>query len=572
MKLNSKKIAPFFIAAILFSVGIAYQNCGQTATPEASGNDILQGIFSEEGHLTPVSELPPETKTEEPVEEKSTKDEADKGEQPTVATDSKIKPAKEPSKEESTKGDDRDGIPVIGRRIDPCKMDTNGNGVIDKIDQKLLYQMMQNGLTLAQIDQFDINNDAQVNQTEILYYPSHIGEVCQKFKKVIAGHFSSCGISKTDKVYCWGGHEDGQLGNGATANQLLPQEIDVSALGIPNQFKDISAGMNYYCGVHNNDKVYCWGRNQLGQLGNGNNLNQPTPVEVNMAGTGLSNSFLSVAAGVEGDDTFYDSHTCAVHISGAGLCWGENAYAQLGTGNTTSSNVPVFVDTTQFSSPILLTISAGSRHSCALDSNHKVYCWGENPYGQLGNGNNTLQQLPVEVNMAGFGLTNDFKKLSVGNAHTCAIHNNNKLYCWGIGWWSTLGNGDNTTNQSLPVEVGFTNIGVSNDILNVSSGTQHTCAIGNDNKAFCWGKNNWGQLGIGIMGMDQSLPQHVLMFDAPYEATFKQISAGPGVHTCGIHTNKKAYCWTANMHGQLGIGTTIMYSDNPTEINVTNVQ
>ncbi len=555
-----KNKLPLVIAAILLCVGIAYQNCGSQQNNEVITNGFVEKTYTGPKEFSIKDEQKDSTeKTEEPaVEEK--------------VAEGKI--AEDTSKKTDVTQDAKIGEtlrPTSGRKIDPCRMDTNGNGVIDKNDQKLLYQLMQGGLTPAQIAQFDYNNDGQVNQTEILYYPSHVGEICQKLKKIVVNEQSTCAISRTGKIYCWGSGLYGQLGNGAPF-QLLPMEIDVSSLGITNNFKEISAGLYYYCAIHDSGKIYCWGQNDEGVMGNGNNsTDYATPVEVNMAGTGFTNDFKSLAAGldIQWNGT---GHACAIHSTGQLFCWGNNDNGKLGTGNMVDSATPILVNNSQFSSPEIIDVSAGHHHTCAIDSNEKLYCWGGNSFGALGNGNAADQSLPVEVNVSSLGLTNNFKKVSAGASHTCALHTNNKAYCWGIGMFGMLGNGFDT-NQLTPAEVGFSQAGFANTIKDISAGIDSTCAIDINNKGFCWGNNEWGQLGIGFMGNNYNLPQPI-EDQAPEYATFKQLSTNHGRHTCGIGINGKTYCWVYGYAGQLGNGTTTMISSHPMEleVDVTNVQ
>jgi len=559
---KAKKTALLLSALLLLTVGIVYQNCGSVVPTNTETISVQHPGFLEKKYDGPVEISPPEKKE---ASAEDTKEEPWIDEKKAEDINQKAKPVDDSKVDATTR-------PTTGRRIDPCRMDTNGNGVIDKNDQKLLYQMMQGGLTPDQIAQFDYNNDGQVNQTEILYYPSHVGEICQKLKQIVVNEQSTCAISRTGKVYCWGSDQFGQSGNGTAPSQLLPMEIDVSLLGITNSFKEIGSGLNYYCGIHESGKIYCWGNNQEGVMGNGTINNEyATPVEIDMSSTGLPNDFKSLAVGL-GIAWNGTEHVCAVHSTGQLFCWGDNEGGKLGTGNEVDSLTPIGVNSAQFSSSEIIAASAGHMHTCAIDSNHKLYCWGSNYWGTLGNGNTVDQFLPVEVDVSSLGLTNNFKKVSAGAAHTCAIHDNDKAYCWGVGSLGMLGNGSNT-NQSLPNEVGFVQSGYANAIKDISAGIDGTCAIDMNNKGFCWGTNEWGALGIGIMGNIYNLPQPIE--DQPPEyATFKQLSTAHGRHTCGIGTNGKAYCWVYATAGQLGNGTTILLSSHPMdlEVNVTNVQ
>ncbi|MEZ4846987.1 MAG: hypothetical protein R2877_08715, partial [Bdellovibrionota bacterium] len=259
--------------------------------------------------------------------------------------------------------------------------------------------------------------------------------------------------------------------------------------------------------------------------------------------------------------------------NGSVFCWGNNSDYEFGNGTNIQSLVPtIAMNSTSFSSPTILSLSAGNKHACAIDGNNKLYCWGANDSGQLGIGNTASQNAPTEIDTTNVGVSNNFRKVSTSWSHTCAIHDNNKLYCWGNNNYGFLGIG-NEVVQTSPVEVAFTSIGFTNQIKDVDVGISGTCAIDMNNKGFCWGDNTWGELGIGFMGNYYNLPQQIEDMPPEY-ARFKTLKAAHGRHTCGIGTNGKTYCWVFNTAGQLGNGTSIMISSHPMdlEVNVTNVQ
>lgn len=544
---------------ILSGIGLAYQNCGQVndqvKIQESQSEPSQTVAFLEKKYEGPSEFSPTETK----IEESSEKSEPS-------STDEEIT-------DDSVAKSGPTLLPSVSKAIDPCRMDTNGNGVIEKIDQKLLNQMIQNGLTAEQIVQFDINNDGFIDQTEILYYPSHIGAICQKLKQLALNEQSTCAISKSGKVYCWGDGNSGQLGNGQMGS-LIPVEIDTSLLGIENKFKQITAGYYYYCGVHDSGKIYCWGKNAFGTLGNGTTVNSNTPVEINMTETGYSNNFKSVIAATHGDYNF-SAHTCGIHINGKAFCWGKNESYEFGNGTNTDSLVPTAMDMSAFSSPTILSLSAGRDHTCVIDANKKLYCWGINTSGLLGTGNTTNQTSPIEVNTSTINVANNFKKVSTSWSHTCAIHNNNKLYCWGNSNQGQVGSGSFSSEVLFPTLVAFPSIGFANQIKDVDVGISGTCALNMSNKGFCWGENTWGQVGIGFMGNNYHTPVPVESQPA-VAANFIKLYSTHGHHACGINANRKTYCWVDASSGQLGNGTTTLMSSHPMsavlEVDVTNVQ
>ena len=241
----------------------------------------------------------------------------------------------------------------------------------------------------------------------------------------------------------------------------------------------LALGLRHTCATAkagNYDMLYCWGSNNSGQLGIGNytQMNRPTLV------TGSDVAY-GPTAGYE--------HTCVLLVEGTAKCWGLNEKGQLGTGNTSSSNVPVLVADDELTS--YSKLSAGNMFTCGITSDGNVRCWGDNTYGQIGNGdpgNNALK--PVQVELPGGAYAQD---ICTGYGHTCVLTEGGPAFCWGANDMGQLGNGV-TIQASTPVllkvpsQVVFTSI---------HCGSAHTCAIDPNGTMYCWGNNMYGQLGTG---------------------------------------------------------------------------
>ena len=199
--------------------------------------------------------------------------------------------------------------------------------------------------------------------------------------------------------------------------------------------------------------------------------------------------YVQVAAGT--------AHSCGLTPEGSVECWGENYYGQLGNGTTTDSSVPVQVDGLTSG---VTTITAGAHHSCAITAGGAVRCWGENYYGQLGNGTTTDSSVPIQVD----GLTSGVTTVAAGFHQSCAIATGGAAQCWGHGYFGQLGNGT-TTDSSVPVQVD----GLTSAVTTITAGAYHSCATTATGAAQCWGRNNSGQLGNGAH-TDSNVPVAVL--------------------------------------------------------------
>jgi alpha-tubulin suppressor-like RCC1 family protein len=290
-------------------------------------------------------------------------------------------------------------------------------------------------------------------------------------------------------------------------------------------FDQVSAGENHGCGLTAADRAYCWGYNLYAQLGDGSKTERSTPVAV--AG-GIS--FRQVSAG--------GHHTCGVTTNYRVYCWGDNGSGQLGNGNWDVLPPPT---------PVLVVgghqfrqIEAGGGHTCGVSySDRRVYCWGANSAGQLGDGTTTWRVAPVAV-LGG----RQFRQVSVGRLHTCALATDYQVYCWGRNREGQVGDGSEVGRRQRPVRVAG-----GRQFRQVDAGDRHTCGVTTDYRTFCWGDGGHGQIGDGTTSL-RFVPRAVAG-----GLTFHRVSAG-GAHTCGETAANLAYCWGWNLYGDLGDGTT----------------
>ncbi|TDR44016.1 alpha-tubulin suppressor-like RCC1 family protein [Tahibacter aquaticus] len=283
-----------------------------------------------------------------------------------------------------------------------------------------------------------------------------------------AGSGHSCLLTQAGAVKCWGGNDQGQLGNNATGNRTLPEDV----VGASSQVTQLGVGIFHNCVRTSAGGVRCWGDNNFGQLGDGTATDRRSAVDV----AGMLSGMRSVSAG--------GSHSCAVSSAGALRCWGDNTYGQLGDGTVTARTTPVPVSGLGSG---VDSVSLGEFHSCALLSSGAVKCWGLNDYGQVGDGGNTQQLLPVDVAGLGAGSTSS---IEAGGRHTCA-RSGGGLLCWGINNRAQLGDGS-TANRYVPTPAA----GLSAGVNVYSAGGYHTCAT-RQGLVYCFGWGENGPLGNG---------------------------------------------------------------------------
>ncbi|MGH7569479.1 MAG: RCC1 domain-containing protein [Gemmatimonadales bacterium] len=280
----------------------------------------------------------------------------------------------------------------------------------------------------------------------------------------------TCGVTSGNALYCWGANGQGQLGAATGLARLDSVPLLVS---VTLSFASVSAGEEYTCGVTTAGAAYCWGDNQYGQLGDGTTTDRSTPVLVS---GGLS--FTSVSAGL--------NHTCAVSTGGAAYCWGKNALGQLGDGSATDRLLPVSVS----GGLAFDSVSAGGDHTCGVTTGGVAYCWGLNASGQLGDGTVPPANSAIPTPVSG-GLS--FALVHAGFDHTCGVTTGpgGDAYCWGQNTFGQLGDGTALTKTSpVPVSGALS-------FVSVSTGGWHTCGVTAGAELFCWGRNLDGQFGTG---------------------------------------------------------------------------
>ncbi len=337
-----------------------------------------------------------------------------------------------------------------------------------------------------------------------------------------AGGEHGCRLPGNGSLVCWGRDQYGQLGDGTVGPDVTaPQPVKGG-----NRWRAVSAGGASTCGIKNSGKLFCWGVNHRGQVGDGTTKVRAKPVVV-----AKDKKWKSVNA------SWFN--TCAITSQSKLYCWGDNATGQLGKSGIKSSAKPLKLPGRDWA-----TVSVGSRFVCGTKTDGSLWCWGGNLFGQLGLGTFSGKPKPTRV-----GTSNNWVEASTSWSHACALATTGAVYCWGRNTYGALGNGNVTTTGNPQLVLG------NRKAIDITTYEGGSCLLDNAGQVWCWGNNAYGLIGDG------SKP-----FTAEPEAGptgMSQIEGG-WRHVCGL-TASGATCWGANDRAQLGNGT-LTSSPSPIEV------
>jgi alpha-tubulin suppressor-like RCC1 family protein len=237
------------------------------------------------------------------------------------------------------------------------------------------------------------------------------------YSRISAGSMHSCGITAAGVLKCWGDGSLGQLGHGnGSTSYDSPTVVDAGT-----SYGEVAAGGDaeqaHTCAITAADDLYCWGSNDMGQLGAGTvggSVNAPNFVTGN---------FSKVVSGAR--------HSCGIDNSNNLMCWGSNSAGQLGDGTVIESGTPTTIAGDSFAG-----VSAGSSHTCAITTGNVLKCWGANASSQLGDGSTSQRLTPVVVDSG-----TSYHAVAAGESHSCGITTTGQLKCWGLMSFGLLGDG-----------------------------------------------------------------------------------------------------------------------------------
>ncbi|BDR54305.1 hypothetical protein KIMH_04160 [Bombiscardovia apis] len=375
------------------------------------------------------------------------------------------------------------------------------------------------------------------------------------YSQISAGSSHSLALGSDGNTYAWGNNAAGQLGDGTTTRSNRPVRVQTPA-GL--HFAQISANGSFSMGLTPDGRVYTWGSNTYGQLGNstiptgGTGSGSTTPVLVQRGERPAGVNYTAISAG--------SYHAMALGSDNQVYTWGQNNHGQLGNNTQTIAQAAVRVQQGERPAGVNYTaVSAGREFSLALGSDRQVYAWGSNERGQLGNNTQIDQRTPVLVQEGQRPTAVTYTAVSAGGAHVVALGSDQQAYAWGDNRYGQLGNATIPTSVSnasarstlpLAVERGERPAGVS--YAAVSAGNSYSAALGSNRQAYTWGANSYSQLGNGTT-TEQHTPVLARQGERPTGVTYTSISAGYD-HCTALGSDHQAYTWGRNLDGQLGSG------------------
>ena len=348
-------------------------------------------------------------------------------------------------------------------------------------------------------------------------YTTFVVETGGGFLSVAAGEAHVAGIKSDGKLWTWGRNTNGQLGDTTTTDRATPGPITVSG---SSPWASVACGSTHTVARRSNGTLWAWGGNASGQLGLGNTVDVLLPTQI-----GTSTAWAGVACGA--------NHTLAWRTDGSLYAWGNNSQGQLGDGTIANRTAPLRIGTAQD----WVEVSCGALHTCGRRAGGSIWAWGANTYGQLGDGTNTRRLAPVRI-----GTASDWVGVSAGFFCNAARRAGGTVWAWGNNDSGQLGDGTHIARSS-PQQVGT-------DTNWTAASCGAACVIGrkSDNWMWAWGDNSAGQLG-DLTTIDRLTPVQTL------EGPWGSVAAGAA---CVLAVRNEAlWTWGTNDNDQLALPPSI---------------
>ncbi len=375
--------------------------------------------------------------------------------------------------------------------------------------------------------------------------------VMDNVRSVAVGMRDSCAVTKDGELWCWGNNNYGQIGNGTKVASWTPQRVE----GILEPVAKVRVGTRHTCAVTESNSLYCFGNNYYWALGIDNdcyNSDDDCIFLTPQLITSVGNNVEDVALG--------SSHTCVLNTEGEVRCFGDNEYGTLGNGTIgyeTSTAEPSPVH----NMPERVTaLTAGVNHTCAALESGGVKCWGDNSSGQLGRGHSSNFDSNSDISIPEY-VINLHEKVVHMDAnwwHTCAVTETSETVCWGDSLWGAVGVVGGEWEGGVEEGIPFRPTVPLDNIVQVSTGETFSCALNKSGSVVCWSVDE----GLGILG--PAIANGSIYHEVPLESPGTYIGSGTA-HSCVSTADGRVFCWGDNEHGELGDGSGgyVMTADIP---------
>jgi len=348
------------------------------------------------------------------------------------------------------------------------------------------------------------------------------------WKSFASGEDFTLGITSNGQLWSWGFNNFAQLGLGTQGNTV---NTNKSQIGTDSDWKEVEAGMGYGLAIKENGTLWAWGRNSFGMLGDGTSTTRKSPVQI-----GTDTNWIKISAGVV--------NTLAIKTDGTLWAWGRNNEGQIGDGTFINRFAPtqIGLDTDW------LEITTGERHCIATKMNRTLWAWGAYDKGQLGLGNTSFANINIPTQV---GSSTDWKIISAGRNFNLAIKNDGTIWSWGQNDFGQLGNGFSFGSVNVPNQ-----IGTDTDWASIAAGDLHSMALKTNGTSWAWGSNGNGSNSSGSIGAigDSTIIDKNMPIQTGTDTDWEKPKAGKYFSFC---LKKDGTLWSngANFAGELGDGT-----------------
>ncbi len=398
-----------------------------------------------------------------------------------------------------------------------------------------------------QVDYYAMSEDYSLTDKNFL----HIDE---EIISLESGLFHSILLTSRGRVLTWGDNQYGQLGNQTLDAKLIPTEItEFFNLDDEETIIQISAGAVHSAALSSENRMFVWGNNDHSQLGDGTF----GPFSYETKPKDITSEFSLETGNYLEKINLGTFHSAVLTSQNRLFIWGNNEKGQIGNGTNIEQALPIDI-TSQFifsEGEKIKHVELGNLNSAIITTNNRLFIWGDNTYGQIGNESFIDSYEPIDITSY-FELTNDefIEKFSLGPVHSSALTSNNNLYMWGYNSDGLLGD-QSTENINKPTNImEYIVLGKNEIITDVAIGGSHSTFLTSENNFYIWGMNLYGELGNDSTDSINSPTFSTDVIPLDNNDTIKFSSLGIR-NSFIVTTQGNVFAWGFNEHGELGINS-----------------